>query len=171
MTGFTGTPATVFFSVTALTFIMVIATLLTGLPKRVYARVEASPGVPFELTFVSPRRRRTAVSMRFHVRYSGAGVSEDDYGIACDLTVRVDGAEVLRETVGAGNQLYVDPCRKISAFTWVSSTQVGSSYALKATVKLADLGVIEEGATLEVTGTVTCNRNTLADSISVWAGT
>ena len=166
-----GTPAVVFLSVTAITFVMVIATLLAGLLKRVYARVETAPGVPFELTFVSPRRRRTAVSMRFHVKYSGAGVSEDDYGIACDLVVRVNGAEVLHETVGAGNQLHVSPCREIRAFTWVSSTQVGSSYALKATVRLADLGVLEDGATVEVSGTVTCNRNTVADSISVWAGT
>ena len=139
--------------------------------KRTYARAETSPGVPFDLTCTTTKRGRVRVSMRFSILYSGPGVSEDDYGIACDIRARVNGADILEETVGIGRRLHVPVDRHIGSFKWVNAGSVLGNHALKATVVLADLGVLEDASDIQFSGSITCDEYTKAGNLSLWIGT
>jgi hypothetical protein len=137
---------------------------------RTYVRTEASPGVPFDLTCTTSKRGRVRVNMRFSILYSGPGISEDDYGLACEVSGRVNGVDVIAETVGMGNRLHAPVDRVIRSFSWVNSGSVLGKHALNATVVLADLGMLEEGAPIQFRGTVSCEEHTQVGSMKLWIG-
>lgn len=139
--------------------------------RRRFAETETSPGLPFNLTCTIPRRGRVAVRMRFHILYSDVEVNEDDYGLVCTTKVHINGVNSISEIVGMGNRLHTDVDRSMISFSSTSNSRILGRYAFKATVKLADLGLIEKGSTVQLSGRITCAENTEAERLTIWIGT
>jgi hypothetical protein len=156
---------------TAMIVIPLAVILVHGAKRRRFAETETSPGLPFKLNCTIPRRGRVAVWMRFHIRYSDVEINEDDYGLVCTTKVRINGVDSISEIVGMGNRLHTDVDRSINSFSSTSNSSILGRYAFKATVKLADLGLIEESTVVQLSGMITCAEYTEADRLTIWIGT
>lgn len=167
----TWNPLMIVLVLTAMILIPLAVMLVYGATRRKFAETEIFPELPFDLTCTIPRRGRVAVRMRFHIRYSDVKVNEDDYGLVCTTKVRLNGEDSISEIVGMGNRVHTDVDRSITSFSSTSNSNILDRYTFKATVKLVDMGLIEEGSTVHLSGMVTCAEYTEADRLTIWIGT